>query len=288
MRTPPTRNDDDLDLPPLDGEGEDAELAPDELDDEANELGDALDDETSEDEPIETDEIDGTETSWLVDSEDAGGVDLASFDLSLSGEDGLLEDAEADARLGDDELSSLLDEAVVADGGEEGPLDADEELREEDLPQLDADDGGEVDDEALYDRSALGDQEELRWDDRAWARVREEDLPALGDEADDSGALPVPGDDPLNALRDTAWKLLDESGRVMAAVFVPGGSVVVALEAPERPLLVRILPDGVARIIAELEASEDEAGVVTSLRWDAPRGCVVAAGTFGVQAFRPA
>lgn len=77
-----------------------------------------------------------------------------------------------------------------------------------------------------------------------------------------------------------------------AVTFVPGDSVVLALDGPERPMLVRILTDGVARIIAEIEssASEDEIGAcrVTALRWDGPRGCLVVTGTFGAQAFQPA
>jgi hypothetical protein len=73
-------------------------------------------------------------------------------------------------------------------------------------------------------------------------------------------------------------------------VLVPGESVVIALDAPERPLLVRILTDGSARIIAEIDSGtiEDEACRVTGLRWDAGRGCLVATGPFGAQAFRPA
>jgi hypothetical protein len=55
---------------------------------------------------------------------------------------------------------------------------------------------------------------------------------------------------------------------------------------------VRILADGAARIIAEIETgfAEDEAVAcrVTALKWDAARGCLVALGTFGVQVFRPA
>lgn len=287
MPTRPARtSDDDLDeLPPLDGEAEDVEVEPLEVGDLDEEVEGGLDDRTAEDDPIDDDEIAGVETTWLDGAEDAGALDVGAFDLSLSAEEPLLQDDEPDDRAGGEDLG-VLDENLTMDGGEEGPLADDEELREEDLPELDADDDGEVDDEALFDRSALADQEELRWDDRAWAR--DEDPPSPSDEADDSGLLPVPGDDPASALRDAAWKALDETGRVMAAAFVPGGSVVLALEAAERPLLVRIVPEGVARIIAEVEPSSDEAAVVTSLRWDAQRGCLVAAGTFGVQAFRPA
>ena len=104
--------------------------------------------------------------------------------------------------------------------------------------------------------------------------------------------LAVPGEDPKLGLRDATWRRLEETGRITAVAFVPGDSVVLALDGPERPLLVRILADGVARIIAEIDNSttDDEVAAcrVTALRWDAPRGCLVATGTFGAQAFRPA
>ena len=112
------------------------------------------------------------------------------------------------------------------------------------------------------------------------------------DDSDESGMLAVPGDDPKLVARDASWRRLDETGRITAAAFVPGESVVLALDGPDRPMLVRILADGVARIIAEIESSavddETEASRVTALRWDGPRGCLVATGTFGAQAFRPA
>lgn len=285
MNTPrPPACDDDLGLPPLDGEDGEGEAAPLELD-LSEDAGDALDDRTAEDEPLDDLAVDGEEGGWLAGSEEAGGVDVGSFDLSLSPEEKMLGEDEPQGA-GSDEDLGFSEESVVADAGEEGPLADDEELREEDLPELDADEGGDVDDEALYDRSAFGGEDELRWDDRAWARIEE----PVGhfDDADDSGALPVLGDDPALAARDAAWKAFDEGGRVMAVAFVPGGSVVLALEAPERPLLVRVLRDGAARIIAEIESDDEDPSVVTALRWDGARGWLIAAGTFGVQAFRPA
>ena len=298
MRTMPEA--DDLDLPPLDGvigtdePSADVEGTHDEDIEARHELGDALDDATSEGDPLGEDghiALEGGEGGWLVDSEDAGGLDVGVFDISLSDEGKLLDPDEPEVREADEELGG--EEIVHTDGGEEGPLADDEELREEDLPALDADEDGDVSDDSLYDRAAIdsGD-EELRWDDRAWARA-----PVLADGADnadpdDSGMLAVPGEDPKHGPRDATWKRLEESGRITAVALVPGESVVVALDAPERPVLVRILPDGVARIIAEIDTSqaddEVEACRVTGIRWDAARGCLVATGTFGAQAFRPA
>jgi len=294
MRSAP---DDDLDLPPLDGtvgdgeQEEGADGAHDEDVEDARELGDAFDDSTSEGDPLDEIVVEGTEAGWLVDSEDSPALDVGAFDVSITAEGKILDEDEPEVRHGVDEELGANEEAVHTDGGEEGPLAEDEELREEDLPELDADDDGDVSDDSLFDRGAMDTGEELRWDDRAWARA-----PAVGseqgDESDDSGMLAAPGDEPRFAARDATWKRLDESGRVTAAAIVPGESVVVALDGPERPVLVRILADGVARIIAEVDnsATDDDGSAcrVTALRWDAARGCLVATGTFGAQAFRPA
>jgi hypothetical protein len=310
----PTHDADDLDLPPLDGkvgvDGDEENEAPPVLTDEdidsedAKDHGDALDDATGEGDPIDEVSVEGAEAGWLVDADDATGTDIGTFDLSLSEEGDILEADEPEVREADEELG-VDEETVHTDGGEEGPLADDEELREEDLPALDSDEDGDVDDESLYDRAAMDLDEELRWDDRAWARAEappvEAREPILGespsaigvaDDSDDSGLLAVPGDDPKLAARDAMWRRLDVKGRVTAAALLPGDSVVLALDGAERPFLVRILADGVARIIAEIDTStsDDEVAAcrVTSLRWSAARGCLVATGTFGAQAFRPA
>lgn len=295
MRTPEA---DELDLPPYDGaaEGEDADEATEaglafDLH-EQHELGDALDDATSEGDPLDELVVEGAEGGWLVDADDAGALDVGPFDVSLSAEVKLLEVDEVEPLGADDELGAG-EEVVHTDGGEEGPLADDEELREEDLPALDADDDGDVADESLYERGILDAAEELRWDDRAWARVPVSQTAdgADGADADESGMLATPGDDPKFSARDATWKRFDEGGHVTAAVLVPGESVVVAVDGPDRPVLVRILIDGVARIIAEIDTSatddDVEAWRVTSLRWDAPLGCLIATGPFGAQAFRP-
>ncbi|MDF2697906.1 MAG: hypothetical protein K0S65_6289, partial [Labilithrix sp.] len=251
-------------------------------------------DSTGEDSPLEEVSVEGeTEDGWLVDADTAATLDVGPFDVAIEPEGKVLEDDEADTRGGLEDLISI-DETFVADSGEEGPLADDEELREEDLPALDADEDGDMPDDQLFDRATIGSDDELRWDDRAWARAVPID-PAAADEADDSGVLAVPGEDPSQSPRDATWKRLEEGGRAMAATFVPGGSVVIALSTPDRSraVVVRIQPDGEARIIAEVDprmtkAEDDgEACTVTFLRWDAARGCLFVGGSFGVDAYKP-
>lgn len=288
--------DDELDLPDLDGESDeptetphadlDAQLLSDEED------GDAFDDATAGDAvdhgiPIGEG---AAERGLLADSDDAAALDVGGFDLSIGDEAEDLRDDAAEGR-GEDPDLDAGEESETADAGEEGPSDEDEELREEDLPALDADEDGDVADDELFERSMLAESDELRWDDRAWTKVDVASADDDTDAPDESGTLATPGDEPQNKARDAAWKLLEETGRTTAAVFLPGGSVVVAVATPDwgRALLVRIVEDGAARIIAEVDPREDtgEACKVTHLRWDAAGNRLIAYGTFGVCAFRP-
>lgn len=280
----------ELELPSLDGnddeESDDAAAHEDDAPGEDEEQdADALDDATGEDRPVDDLAFaEGSESGWLVDADGAAGLEIGGYDVEIADEAKVLGDDEPDHRGGGLEDLIDADETVVADGGEEGPVADDEDLREEDLPALDADDDGDVPDDMLFDRALVGGgaEDELRWADRAWERVL---VPAGAvDELDDSGVLALPGD--AKSARDQAWKKLD-GGRITAAAFVPGGSVVVALGSGDKALLVRILPDGEARILAEVEAADARA-VVTALRWDAGHGHLVAAGNFGVEAYRPA
>lgn len=292
-RKPQTDEDDELDLPALDGEEDPAAASGDFGDDipEArDDGGDPFDDAAfgagAGDEELSTT---GSEGGWLEDTDAAPALDIGAFDLSLTPEEKILDDAEPDHG-GTMEDLIHTDEAYVADAGEEGPLAADEELREEDLPALDADEDGDVPDDALYDRAIIGGDDELRWADRAWALIPGDAAPTSEDE---SGLLAVPADDPAESQRDAAWRALDDSGRVMAAAFVPGDAVVLALASPDRAraFLVRIQPDGEQRIIAELDPRTEDDGsscVVSAMRWDAARGCLVVVGSFGVHAYRPA
>lgn len=292
--TPSQKNGEELelDLPALDGE-EEAGIEDDaahDLPDARDDGGDLLDDAEFGGADAGEEELAtlGTEGGWLDDAEEANALDIGAVDLSLEPEGNVLDDAEPEPAGGLEDLIQTAGE-YVSDGGEEGPLAADEELREEDLPALDADEDGEVPDDALYDRSILGGDDELRWADRAWAHADELAREIGPDSTEESGLLAIPGDDP----RDQAWKALDETGRVMAAAFVPGDAVVLAFATPERAraFLVRITADGEQRIIAEVDPRLEDDGSsceVTSMRWDAHRGCLIVTGSFGVHAYRPA
>jgi hypothetical protein len=176
-RPPPTPSEDELEeLPPLDGDTEDASEGDLELDelDEAKE--DPLDDTTSEDAPLDPQELDldENEASWLNEAGDSPDLELGeSAPLDLR-DDAAIEDAD-DEETGPGGEDVGLDDSPQStnlDGGDEGPLDADEELREQDLPLLDADDEGEGDDATFWE-GRLGADEPLGfpWAAKPWARV---------------------------------------------------------------------------------------------------------------------
>lgn len=181
----PSRADEDDDLeelPPLDGDGsEDPQAAADADAEDLDEPRDAasLDDATGEDDPVDADEIDldeGIEGGWVDEAPDAPGLDLGGPDIvELGGEDVGLgdEDPEPAAAPEDDDL--VLGDAPEYGGldtGDEGPSNADEELRDEDLPALDADaDEREVDDASLVDPGFGADEPTLPWAAEPWERV---------------------------------------------------------------------------------------------------------------------
>jgi len=177
QRKPP-RDEELEELPPLDGgTDDDAEAPAPDLDEEElpADSGDPFDDRTGD--PTQGDgsaelDLSGKEAGWLEGSDEAQGLDIGDDDL-VSEEANLLHDNE-EPGTGDEDYGIGGDEEKSdADGGEEGPGDADEELREEDLPRLDADEGGSPDDEDFVeegfgeDEAALG----VPWAAERWDRV---------------------------------------------------------------------------------------------------------------------
>ncbi len=170
-------------LPPLDGEGGDAEGTPsdpDEVDDGDDENAkNLLDDTTGEGDPVDAfeaeaakDEALTAEGGWLDDATDAEELDVGSHELDDQELNNFLEDAD-EPGVGDEDFG--LDgagAALAGDAGEEGPEAADEALREEDLPRLDADADGELEDGVFADAwPTVGGDERPPWDDRAWERA---------------------------------------------------------------------------------------------------------------------
>jgi hypothetical protein len=177
---------DELDeLPPIDGErGDEPEADPEVEDFEEPAGADAggaagLDDSTGENDPLDDEELEGdeAESGWLGEETDSASLDLGEALLVDAGEEtASLEDGEeppaADEDFGIDEGA----ERTALDPAEEGPVNADEDLRDEDLPALDADDGPEDEgrpaDEGMLDERIAGDEPlGLPWAADPWVRV---------------------------------------------------------------------------------------------------------------------
>jgi len=196
---------DELDgLPPLDGDGTDGPESPiaagDDLaaalEREEDEGGGGLDDSTpaSDGRSVDADSDDLADPSaregaaWLEEPSDNQALDIGGYDLVHGTLEGVQERA---ARTPDgpepvdDAVEPLLPDEDFAAGeraegldptAEDGPLDADEELREGDLPALDADeqDTGGDDASLLDERLADGEIHApvgVPWSPSPWARV---------------------------------------------------------------------------------------------------------------------
>jgi len=298
-------DDEDLDeLPPLDGDkDEDENVDPaDELDDE-DELAsnaanlddgiDPLDDSTGEGDPVE--ELAEEERSWLTDAEPAEGLELGALDL----EDDL--SALGGSVIGDDDEPGVdgedfgLDEApsapMLLDGGEEGPSGPDEELREADLPALDADEEGDLDDAALEDVAledvTLEDDAPLPWDPSPWGRVSV-------DNASSFGRAPAEHDAAESFERTLSRLGLEKTADLRVTAETKANDHVLAAlvsRVAGRAWLVRVpasFPRGEARIVAEVGgAGFGDDPEILALAWDDARGVAWVSGLFGLLAFQP-
>jgi hypothetical protein len=200
---PRPSDEDQLDeLPPLDGDARDAPEAEPTFEDLLEEVdGEAtLDDATAEDDaPSDASELDLTDDGggWMDEPADSPELDLGDVGVSDFGEEEEEEGATRgpgaaggnaphaapllgqrgeegdDIGIGDEDFGfSNSPERGDLDGGDEGPLDGDEELREADLPDLDADDEGEVDEAVLIDAGFAADEPlGLPWSGEPWSRV---------------------------------------------------------------------------------------------------------------------
>jgi hypothetical protein len=170
-----------VELPPLDGAEDDeppsAEI--DELDEEPADGGDPFDDTTGEGDPVDEDLSASEEGSWLDDGspaaleDDAHAPDILA--TSADSESFLAENDELGVGDEDFGLGAEDNVALVVDSGEEGPSDADEELREADLPALDADEEGEGEESKFFEMAPVAEEDAgdqpFPWDLPAWERV---------------------------------------------------------------------------------------------------------------------
>jgi hypothetical protein len=201
MPAPTARGDEtDLqELPPLDGDPSDpdeeaekpGQAAADDDDLGAEKTPGGLDDRTGEeDEPHPDDlEVDEGEGQWLDESADAPDLDIgddlgrelseldreeaaAAAAAAAAGGAGARPDADdADAAADEAGLGEELEVAGL-DSGEEGPEGPDEDLRDQDLPDLGAAEEDESDEAwAEADRLSSDEPMGLKWADRPWTRV---------------------------------------------------------------------------------------------------------------------
>ena len=307
---------DDLELPPMDGAEEEDVSVPQEDDvavrddDEKNPYDDATGDEAEFSEGVSDDD----EESAIGD--DATGVGEVEDQLppELTSESMLGED-DAPGVAGED-FGLIESSEAVRDAGEEG-FDAPEpELRAEDLPPLDAGDDDEMSVEEATDLAAAP----LRWDDRVFERVlvkrvghvirirlragivitledgtalRSDDggetfIVADHDHDDDEAlvsrgrgrALLRDGVGILRAIDDGPLTLVESTEAATAFTLLDDGSLIAAIDQPDKTRLVRIAVDGSATVVAE------EDSTIEALAADPRTGVVWAGGAFGLVAYR--
>jgi hypothetical protein len=324
-------------LPQLDGDDDSDDDTDAESEDGAElDVGEGgasdLDDTTGEGDPLDelSDEGDEKEGSWLL---DAGPSDLPDVDAlpeipdDARGGGSLLLDNDEQG-VGDDDFDLGGDESGLPaiDAGEEGPSDADEELRDEDLPSLDADDDGDVDESTLYEL-AVGDEDTgLPWPEEPWtvamsaldvgpvvaiacaprglvARLESGQIVQLDLDGevrevaspDNELRRALAGDPRLDpAEKDEAedtFGVRRQGGEITAVVAIEADTWIAAVYDPSeaRSVLVRAVraPTASAPQARRRVVVTEIVGRVADLAWDAARGLVWAAGDFGVVALHP-
>lgn len=201
---PPVAEDDALELPPLDGEDDEA---PADDDDEALAVddlaGDPYDDAEAGDGYADGELGDVVERSWLDDAEGDDALDVGA-DAEIEAEEEVLEGADSPG-IPEEELD-VVEASEPVDSGEEGPVAPDEELREEDLPALDADDDGLFEEDDVVE----GALEEVPRAACLYERVASS--PPLGE----PHAAALAGASVLVAAGESLW-LIGASGEVVGA-----------------------------------------------------------------------
>ena len=260
IRLPPSLDEDELDdLPPLDGETVDApEAEPSDGDDELPETDG--DDGALSTVPLDDPLRDGAgisfgegDASWLNEAPDSPDLDLGGPALVQWEEEDSPADESEPSRESDEDLEAVQTDSGELDSGDEGPRDPDEELRDQDLPALDADAEGEAGDAGFVDaRFAADEPLGLPWAVSPWSRVGAPlSLPAataithfgrgalvtLQDAANEGTRLiHVDLEGSLRALPAKGWGMADPSALSLAAqddgsrvaLVLRGGSLLVS------------------------------------------------------------
>ncbi len=157
-------------LPPADGDEDDNEALGDAEDaDDVTVPGDAHDpyDDALADESAFADPIDVVEEASALGDDETGVGDDAGDAVAAREETGLLGDDDPLGVEGEDFGLEEDPRDGEKDSGEEGFEEAEEELRAEDLPDLDADEEGEAEDDLFFE-DLPREGEGLPWDDRGW------------------------------------------------------------------------------------------------------------------------
>jgi hypothetical protein len=306
---------DELELPPLDGEMDEGPPPGLEADVSVRDEEDPYDDSEGVAAPGD-DPPDEDEPSALAD--DAVGFAAPIEEPIEDDHESLLGDDDSPGTAGEDFDVNEGDDAV-RDGGEEGFDEPEPELRAEDLPRLDEGTDDDLSIEEAVD--AVIAQPDLRWDDRGFERVITQPIGHVvrlrihgglvvtledgsvkrsvdggetfsaadhGEEEDEAlvvrgraRALLREGVGVLRALDDGPLTLVESTAEATAFTLLDDGSVLVAMDGPERMRLVRVGVDGSATVVAE------EEGSIEALATDVLSGLVWAGGTFGLIGYRP-
>ena len=311
---PKEEDKDDLELPPLDG-AEEEDASDDQEDDVAiRDEENPYDDATGDDADFSEGVSDDDEESALGDDATGVGEALEQLPPELMSESMLGED-DAPGVAGED-FGLVESTEAVRDAGEEGFDTPEPELRAEDLPPIDAGDDDEMSVEEATDLAPA----ELRWDDRAFERVlarrighvirirlragivvtledgtvlRSDDdgetfIVADHDHEDDEAlisrgrgrALLRDGVGILRAIDDGPLTLVESTETATAFTLLDDGSLIAALDQPDKTRLVRITALGAATVVAE------EDSTIEALAADPRTGVVWAGGAFGLVAYR--
>lgn len=117
--------------------------------------------------------MDESEKGWLDEPNEAPDLDLGDGPLTDLPEERAAADDAEELGIGNEDFGfGNAPERGDLDAGDEGPLDPDEELRDADLPALDADEAGDVDDASLVEPGfASDDALGLPWAAAPWEPV---------------------------------------------------------------------------------------------------------------------